>query len=70
MQIFTSLVCSHITYVSLINLLYGKASVTREKDGENKLDRSCGKNSSQVKEERNILHTVERRKDKWIGHLP
>jgi len=61
-QIFSSSACSHITYVSLINLSYGKANVMPEKDGEKQLDRSCKKCSSQAKEERNILHTVKRRK--------
>jgi len=49
-------------YVSLINLSYGKANVMPETDGKKQLDRSCEKYSSQAKGERNILHTVKRRK--------
>jgi hypothetical protein len=37
-----------------------------EADGEDHLDRSCEK---WVKEERNILHTIKRRKANWTGHI-
>ena len=41
-----------------------------EKYGEDQLDRLCEKRriTAIVKEERNILYTVKRRKAKWIGH--
>ena len=42
-----------------------------EKYGEVQLDRSCRNEKvlSRVKEERNILHTIKRRKTNWIGHI-
>jgi hypothetical protein len=41
-----------------------------EKDGEEQLDRSCEIRSiTSSQEERNILHSVERRKANWIGHI-
>jgi hypothetical protein len=45
--------------------------VVLEKDGENQLDRSCEKcrRLHRVKEERNIVHTIKRRKANWIGHI-
>jgi len=36
-----------------------------EKNGD-QLDQSCKK---LVKEERNILHKIKRRKSNWIGHI-
>jgi hypothetical protein len=45
--------------------------VVLEKNGEDQLDRSC-KNEEvlhRVKEDRNILHTIKRRKANWIGHI-
>jgi hypothetical protein len=38
--------------------------------GEDNLDRSCERNEvlHTVKEERNILRTLKRRKANWIGH--
>jgi hypothetical protein len=46
-------------------------NVVLEKDGEYQLDRSCEKRGSvaRVKEKRNILHTVEKRKSDWSGHI-
>jgi hypothetical protein len=41
--------------------------VVLEKDGEDQLDRSCKKLS--VKEQRNILHEIIKRKANWIGHI-
>jgi hypothetical protein len=40
-----------------------------EKDAEDYLDRLC-KNEvlHRVKDERNILHTIKRKKDNWIGY--
>jgi hypothetical protein len=37
----------------------------------NQLDRSCEKSEvlQRSKEERNILHTIQRRKGNWIGHI-
>jgi hypothetical protein len=42
-----------------------------EKVGEDQLDRSFGKREvlHTGKEKTNILHTVKRRKAKWIGHI-
>jgi ribosomal protein L37AE/L43A len=46
-------------------------NVVLEKDGKDQLDRSCEKWEvlRRVNEERNILHTVKRRKAIWIGHI-
>jgi len=45
--------------------------VVLEKDGEEQLDRSCEmkKVLLRVKERRNILHEINKRKAKWIGHI-
>jgi hypothetical protein len=45
--------------------------VVLEKDGEDQLDRLCEKCEVlyRVKGDRNILHTVKRRKANWIGHI-
>ena len=47
-------------------------NVVLEKDGEDQLDWSCGKWKStlllRVKEQRNILHEISKRKSNWIGH--
>ena len=42
-----------------------------EKDGEDQLDRSCENEEVllRVKEQRNILHEIRKRKAKWIGHI-
>ena len=41
-----------------------------DKDGEDKLGRSCWKIVlKRVQAESNILHTTERTKTKWIGHI-
>jgi hypothetical protein len=42
-----------------------------EKYGEDQLDRSREKRGSirRVKENRNIIHTIKRRKANWIGHF-
>jgi len=39
------------------------------KDGEDQLDRSCEKllHTCRVKEKRNILYKIKRRKPNWIG---
>jgi hypothetical protein len=46
--------------------------VVLKKDGKNQFNRS-GKKSSEVfqriKDERNIIHTIKRRKVNWIGHI-
>jgi hypothetical protein len=45
--------------------------VVLEKNGD-QLDRSCERNEEvlhRVKEERNIVHTIKRRKANWIGHI-
>jgi hypothetical protein len=43
--------------------------VVLEKDGD-QLDRSWEKEVlHRVKEDRNILHTINRKKAKWIGHI-
>jgi hypothetical protein len=42
--------------------------VVLEKNGEDKLDRSCDV-LRRVKEERNILHTIKTRKANWTGKL-
>jgi hypothetical protein len=40
------------------------------KNGENQLDWSCEKwRSISVKDQRNILHEISKRKTKWIGHI-
>ena len=45
-------------------------NVVLEKDGEDQLDRSCEKwRSITVKEQRNILHEISKRKANWIGHI-
>jgi hypothetical protein len=46
-------------------------NVVLKKNGEDQLDRSCEKWRvlHSVKEERNILHTIKRRKANWIGHI-
>ena len=46
-------------------------NVLLEKDGENLLDRSCGKRWSvtQGRDERKSLHTRKGRKANWIGHM-
>ena len=43
-------------------------NVVLEKDGEDQLDRSCEKWRS-IKEQRNILHEISKRKAKGIGHI-
>jgi hypothetical protein len=45
--------------------------VALENNGEYQLDRSCEKwrSITRVKEDRNILHTIKRRKANWIGHI-
>jgi len=40
-----------------------------EKDGKDQLDWSCEKWRSTVKEQRNILHEIRKRKANWIGHI-
>ena len=40
-----------------------------EKYGEDQLDRSCKKVLRTVKEERDILLNVKRRKANWVGHI-
>ena len=42
-----------------------------EKDGGDQLNRSCEKwrTVTESQEERNIVHTIKRRKDSWIGHF-
>jgi len=43
-----------------------------EKDGEDQLDRSCVRNEEvllRIKEQRNILHEISKRKANWIGHI-
>jgi hypothetical protein len=45
-------------------------NVVLEKDGKDQLDWSCDKwRSIRVKEERNILHEIIKRKANWIGHI-
>ena len=42
-----------------------------EKDGEDQLDPSCKRRRivPRVNEERNVLHTIKRRKANWFGHI-
>ena len=42
-----------------------------EEKGEDQLDRSCENEEvlRRVKEERNIIYTVKRRKANWIGYI-
>jgi hypothetical protein len=42
-----------------------------EKDGDDELDRRVRNEEElqRVKEDRNILHTINRRKASWIGHI-
>ena len=41
-----------------------------EKDGKDQVDRSCEKwRNITVKEQRNILHEISKRKANWIGHI-
>jgi hypothetical protein len=42
-----------------------------EKDGEDQLDRSCKEEEilRRVKEERNIIHTLKRRRADWVGDI-
>ena len=41
-----------------------------DKAGEDQLDRSCEKlHCHAVKDETNIIHTINRMKGKWIGHV-
>ena len=49
----------------------GKFWNVLEKDGEDQLDRSCEKWRSvlRVKEQRNTLHEISKRKANWIGHI-
>jgi hypothetical protein len=42
--------------------------VVLEKGGNNS-DRSCKKRIQRVKEERNVLHTIKRRKANWISQI-
>jgi hypothetical protein len=45
-------------------------NVVLEKGGEDQLDRECEKwRSVTVKEQRNILHEISKRKANWIGHI-
>ena len=45
-------------------------NVVPEKDGKDQLDRSCEKwRSIKVKEQRNILREISKRKANWIGHI-
>jgi hypothetical protein len=46
-------------------------SMVLKKNGEDQLDRSCGKrrNLNRAKEEGIILHTIKGRKANWIGHI-
>jgi hypothetical protein len=45
--------------------------VTLEKDGDDELDRRVRNEEElqRVNEDRNILHTISRRKANWIGHI-
>jgi hypothetical protein len=43
--------------------------VVLEKDGEDQLDRSCEVVLLRVKEQRNILHEISKRRANWIGHI-
>jgi hypothetical protein len=43
--------------------------VVLEKDGEDQLDGPWEKKLQRVKEERNILLEIKRRKANWIGHI-
>jgi hypothetical protein len=42
-----------------------------EKDGEDQLDRSCGKRRSSAyrQGDRNVVRTIKRGKGNWIGHV-
>ena len=42
-------------------------NVVLEKDGKDQLDWSCEK--WRVKEQRNILHEIRKRKANWVGHI-
>ena len=45
-------------------------NVVLEKDGKDQLDRACEKwRSIRVKEQRNILQEISKRKANWIGHI-
>ena len=46
-------------------------NVVLEEDREDQLDRSCEKRKvlQRVKDERNIVHTIKRRKANWIAHI-
>ena len=45
-------------------------NVVLEKDGKDQLDRACEKwRSISVKEQRNILHEISKRKANWIGRI-
>jgi hypothetical protein len=45
--------------------------VVLEKDGEHQLDSPCEKQEVllRVKEQRNILNDISKRKANWIGHI-
>jgi hypothetical protein len=45
--------------------------VVLEKEGEDQLDRSCeeGRSITWSQNERNILHSMKRRKSKWTGNI-
>jgi hypothetical protein len=44
--------------------------VVLEKDGEDQLDRACENEVLiRVKEQRNILYEIIKRKANWIGHI-
>ena len=44
-------------------------NVVLEKDGEDQLDVRNEEVLLRVKEQRNILHEIRKRKDNWIGHI-
>ena len=60
---------THTFYIYIYIYIY-IWDVVLEKDGKDQLDRSCEEWSIlRVKEQRNILHEIRKRKAHWIGHI-
>ena len=71
LEIYSFIWCWNLDASSSRSEILGKFwNVVLEKDGRDQLDRSCEKwRSIRVKEQRNILHEISKRKTNWIGQI-
>jgi hypothetical protein len=63
--------CNLVTSESRSEVPGKFSNVVLEKESEDQFDRSCENEEvlHTVKEDRNILHTIQRKKANWIGHI-